>query len=130
MQVRTPSIGEVEEVLSPEKALQKWTEASDRQMAVFQLRQAAEQGSEEWFAYSRAFDFAVKRAEKAQAVFEAATSPEQAGRAEAWSKLQALLAECMEREEKEAFDEHYETLPCEAACEGLVISRPTISDNP
>src|SRR4051794_3395759 len=102
MQVRTPSTGEVQEVPTQHELLRQWTKASDRQFAVFQLMQASEQGSEEWGVFAAAFDIALRRQQLAQERFE------QAARADNHTKFEALLADAMDRGEREAFDEHYE----------------------
>ena len=112
MQVRTPSIGEVEEVRSVEDLEARWAKTSNQQWALFELMNESQVGSEEWLAYSKAFEFVVKRNDAAVKAYREATDREQAKQ-----DLQALLQDAMDRGEHEAFDEHYDCKPVLEACE-------------
>lgn len=89
MQVRTPSIGEIEEV--GKQAI----EAGNTFLATQTLEDL-----DKLIALSKTFQSAI----------DAHLSAEQA-----WQDLENLIASCMDVEEKEAFDEHYDSQvpPCE-----------------
>src|SRR4051812_23618843 len=89
MQVRTPSIGEVEEVG------QRAVEAGQTIIATGNLE---------------ALDKSIAESKEMIQAVDAHLSGERA-----WQQLQALLADAMERGEREAFDAHYDsqTLPGE-----------------
>ena len=150
MQVRTPSTGEVEEVESVEELEARWAKTSNQQWALFELMNESQVGSEEWFAYSKAFEFASKRNDDARQAYQKAkdanelpegyrtvvihkdgnplnNDPDNLETVNALHRLAALLADAMERGEREAFDAYYDsqTLPCEL---DVVESDPWVED--
>lgn len=106
MEVSIASTGEKYEELTADQAFNRWTKASDRQFAVFQLWNETEIDSEDWSVLSKAMAIATQRTEEAAQAYE---------KAKARQGFEALLADAMERGEREAFDAHYanEPLPCE-----------------